>query len=139
MHSPYRLGLLFPRRCGAARLFASGTGTGTGTDFSTTTGAALQPPQHLDERELAVFRKLSEALRPTRLEVPPPPPQILLAWLTEDQVQDVSDGCGSMYAIEIASEQFRGLNMVRQHRLVNSVLADEIRGWHGVRLTTATD
>ena len=44
-----------------------------------------------------------------------------------------------MYAIEIASEQFRGLNMVRQHRLVNSVLADEIRGWHGVRLTTATD
>ena len=89
MHSPHRLGFLFLRRYGAAaRLYTSGTSTGTGTNTtgtSTTTGTtgALQPPQHLDERELAVFKKLSEALRPTRLEVPlapiflPLPPVLL--------------------------------------------------------------
>ena len=70
MHSPHRLGFLFLRRYGAAaRLYTSGTNT-TGTGTTTGTTGALQPPQHLDERELAVFKKLSEALRPTRLEVP---------------------------------------------------------------------
>ncbi|TGZ83390.1 hypothetical protein EX30DRAFT_339572 [Ascodesmis nigricans] len=55
------------------------------------------------------------------------------------QVQDVSGGCGSMYAIEIASSRFRGLTMMKQHRLVNEVLAEEIRGWHGVQLRTKAE
>jgi len=82
----------------------------------------LQPPAELDERELHVFRKLTEALEPSRLEV-----------------HDVSGGCGSMYAIEIASQRFKGLNMMKQHRMVNEVLAEEIRGWHGVQLKTEVE
>ncbi|KAK3681810.1 bola protein [Podospora appendiculata] len=55
---------------------------------------------------------------------------------TELVVQDISGGCGSMYGIEISSERFRGLNMLKQQRLVNSVLGDLLKGWHGVQLKT---
>jgi stress-induced morphogen len=51
----------------------------------------------------------------------------------------MSGGCGSMYAIEIASPKFKGIPMVKQHRLVNEVIAEEIKTWHGVRLTTKAD
>jgi len=56
---------------------------------------------------------------------------------TKLEVQDISGGCGSMYGIEVVSERFRGLSMLRQQRLVNSVLGEEIKGWHGVQLKTA--
>lgn len=41
-----------------------------------------------------------------------------------------------MYALDITSDKFKGLSMVRQHKLVNQVLAEEIKGWHGVQLKT---
>ena len=41
-----------------------------------------------------------------------------------------------MYAIEVVSGRFRGLSVVGQHRLVNEVLGEEIRGWHGVQVRT---
>ncbi|KAI5787046.1 bola protein [Peziza echinospora] len=79
----------------------------------------LQSPDNLDEKERHIFDKLASSLEPSRLEV-----------------RDVSGGCGSMYAIEIASSKFRGLPMIRQHRLVQGVLEDEIKGWHGIQLKT---
>jgi stress-induced morphogen len=56
--------------------------------------------------------------------------------LTSWQVQDVSGGCGSMYAINVTSEKFRGLSMIKQHRLVNEILGEEIKKWHGLQLRT---
>ena len=56
---------------------------------------------------------------------------------TKLEVQDISGGCGSMYGIEVVSERFRGLSMLKQQRLVNEVLGEEIRGWHGVQLRTS--
>lgn len=46
-------------------------------------------------------------------------------------------GCGTFYAITIASSSFSGLPIVKQHRLVNDTLKEEISGIHGlqVRLT----
>jgi stress-induced morphogen len=41
-----------------------------------------------------------------------------------------------MYGIEIVSEAFRGLGMLKQQRLVNEVLGEEIKTWHGVQLKT---
>ncbi len=41
-----------------------------------------------------------------------------------------------MYALDIVSPQFAGLSVIKQHRLVNQVLADDIKGWHGVQLKT---
>lgn len=52
------------------------------------------------------------------------------------EVQDISGGCGSMYGLDIVSPRFKGLTVIKQHKLVNSVLAEEIKGWHGVQLKT---
>lgn len=51
-------------------------------------------------------------------------------------VRDISGGCGSMFAITVESPQFKGIPMIRQHRLVNEVLKDEIASWHGLQLKT---
>lgn len=52
------------------------------------------------------------------------------------EVKDVSGGCGSMFAILVESEKFKGIPMIKQHRLVNEVLKDEIAKWHGLQLRT---
>ncbi|PQE09319.1 Altered inheritance of mitochondria 1 protein [Rutstroemia sp. NJR-2017a BVV2] len=80
---------------------------------------ALQAPDHLDEAERRIWDKLNTELQPEKLSV-----------------QDVSGGCGSMYAIDVVSRQFKGMNMLKQQRLVNKVLGEEIKGWHGVQLST---
>uniref|UniRef100_A0A0L0P3L1 Bola-like protein n=1 Tax=Candidozyma auris TaxID=498019 RepID=A0A0L0P3L1_CANAR len=52
------------------------------------------------------------------------------------QVRDISGGCGSMFAITVESSQFKGIPMIKQHRLVNEVLKEEIAQWHGLQLKT---
>ena len=41
-----------------------------------------------------------------------------------------------MYQVEVVSASFKDLNMVKQHRLVNEALKEEIKLMHGIRLTT---
>jgi stress-induced morphogen len=43
-------------------------------------------------------------------------------------------GCGSMYAIDIASASFEGKSIVKQHRLINDLLKEEIKGMHGLQV-----
>ncbi|KAB2569006.1 Altered inheritance of mitochondria protein 1 [Lasiodiplodia theobromae] len=81
--------------------------------------AAPEPPDYLSEGELHVFNKIKDNLDPVRLEV-----------------QDISGGCGSMYALDIESPKFKGMTVIKQHKLVNEILKDEIKGWHGVQLRT---
>ncbi|KAI1333483.1 bola-like protein [Xylariaceae sp. FL0016] len=87
--------------------------------------AAPDPPQvpekpdYLNDAESAIWDKLSTEFAPTEL-----------------MVQDISGGCGSMYGIEIASDKFRGLNMLKQQRMVNAALGEQIKSWHGVQLRT---
>jgi len=83
------------------------------------TKEVLTAPSHLDEAEKDIFDVLNRELKPHRLEV-----------------KDVSGGCGSMYAIEVTSERFRGLGMLKQQRLVNGVLGERVKGWHGVQMKT---
>ncbi|KAG2175986.1 hypothetical protein INT44_000465 [Umbelopsis vinacea] len=71
----------------------------------------------LSEGEKHIFDKLTKELSPARL-----------------RVVDVSGGCGSMYAIDIASEQFKGLSIVKQHRKINEILKEEIKGMHGLQV-----
>ncbi|XBW37598.1 hypothetical protein QEN19_003179 [Hanseniaspora menglaensis] len=52
------------------------------------------------------------------------------------KVQDVSGGCGSMFNITIKSEKFNEINKIKQHKLVNKILKEEISKWHGLVLTT---
>ena len=85
-----------------------------------TMAKALEVPGHLNEKEKQIWELLNKELQAEKLEV-----------------QDISGGCGSMYGIEVVSERFRGLSMLKQQRLVNEVLGEEIKGWHGVQLRTS--
>ncbi|KAJ3862775.1 bola-like protein [Lentinula novae-zelandiae] len=76
--------------------------------------------------EQHIRAKLTEKFNPTTL-----------------RVQDVSvrailiiGGCGDFYAITIASEAFKGLTMIKQHRLVTETLKKEIEGIHGLQIQT---
>ncbi|KAI0247499.1 bola protein, partial [Lactifluus subvellereus] len=71
----------------------------------------------LDEGEQAIHDKLSARFQPSEL-----------------LVQDVSGGCGTFYAITIASAAFKGIPVVKQHRLVNEALKKEIEGIHGLQV-----
>lgn len=57
---------------------------------------------------------------------------------THVNVVDVSGGCGSMFNVEVVSPQFEGVTRVKQHRMVNEVLKDEIKGMHGLTIRTMT-
>ncbi|QLG73145.1 hypothetical protein HG535_0E02290 [Zygotorulaspora mrakii] len=73
---------------------------------------------HTTEEKL-IYDKLSKALCPKNLNV-----------------ADISGGCGSMFAINVTSDRFKGLTMVKQHKLVNEILKDDIQRWHGLQLKT---
>ncbi|KAK8869650.1 hypothetical protein IAR55_000218 [Kwoniella newhampshirensis] len=77
------------------------------------------PTPTLDDGEKAIYEKLRTAFPGQRLEV-----------------QDVSGGCGSFYAILISSPAFKGLSTIKQHKLVNQCLKDDIKGIHGLQLKT---
>ncbi|AGO12058.1 AaceriADR398Wp [[Ashbya] aceris (nom. inval.)] len=72
--------------------------------------------------EALITQKLTEALAPGYVKV-----------------TDVSGGCGSMFTIDIRSPHFKGKSMVQQHKLVNRVLADDIKRWHGLQLRTKAE
>ncbi|GHJ87405.1 hypothetical protein NliqN6_3807 [Naganishia liquefaciens] len=54
-------------------------------------------------------------------------------------VVDVSGGCGSFYAIHISSPQFKGLSTIKQHKLVNQCLKEEVKAIHGLQLKTVAE
>ncbi|KII95939.1 hypothetical protein PLICRDRAFT_48865 [Plicaturopsis crispa FD-325 SS-3] len=73
----------------------------------------------LTEGEQAIAAKLKDKFAPSEL-----------------LVQDVSGGCGSFYAITIASQAFKGLSTVKQHQLVTKTLKEDIEGIHGLQIKT---
>ncbi|GAB1741804.1 hypothetical protein NU219Hw_g7212t1 [Hortaea werneckii] len=87
--------------------------------YASEAASGVEAPDYLDERERKIFDTIKGELHPTKLEV-----------------QDISGGCGSMYALDIVSEQFKGLPVIKQHRLVNKVLGEEVKKWHGLQLKT---
>jgi len=80
---------------------------------------ATPPARELSEGEQTIHVKLTDRFAPSEL-----------------LVQDVSGGCGTFYAITIASQTFKGLPIVKQHRLVTEVLKQEIEGIHGLQIKT---
>ncbi|KAJ2815620.1 hypothetical protein FBU31_006860 [Coemansia sp. 'formosensis'] len=67
--------------------------------------------------ERHIFDRLLQELAPTKLAV-----------------TDSSGGCGSMYVVEIEAECFRGLTRVKQTKLVNAQLKEELKEMHGMRV-----
>jgi len=59
-----------------------------------------------------------------------------LAKAVEDN--DISGGCGSMYAIYVETVEFKNMRTVKQHQLINECLKAEIKdNMHGLRIYTA--
>ena len=52
-------------------------------------------------------------------------------------VKDTSGGCGTMFQIKIAAEEFESKSIVQQHKIVTKVLQDDISQWHGFTLLTS--
>lgn len=52
-------------------------------------------------------------------------------------VRDISGGCGAMYEIFVETVEFKGLNTIKQHRLITETLKDQIKEMHGLRIQTA--
>ncbi|KAI1469472.1 bola-like protein [Daldinia caldariorum] len=111
----------FKARGAIARHYStpSGSTAASSADVPPAQPSGPEKPDYLDDAESAIWDKLTAEFEPTEL-----------------MVQDISGGCGSMYGIEIASEKFRGVNMLKQQRMVNAVLGDQMKGWHGVQLRT---
>jgi stress-induced morphogen len=51
-------------------------------------------------------------------------------------VEDRSGGCGANFYILIESEVFRGIPRIKQHRIVQDVLKEDIAKWHAVSIET---
>lgn len=108
-----------PRRLPlASRLYSSSTPTSAATPAQPAEDAL----SHLSPAEHRIHTTLSEGLTPSSLHV-----------------QDISGGCGSMFAIEVASSAFSGVGMLAQQRMVNKLLKEQMdeEGWHGVQIKTS--
>ncbi|KAL8349038.1 hypothetical protein RB601_002093 [Gaeumannomyces tritici] len=108
----------------AAHSSSSSSSSSSPSSPAPTTDGASSPaapakPDYLNEAETVIWDRLVAEFAPAELAV-----------------QDISGGCGSMYGIEISSESFRGHGMLKQQRMVNAVLADLMKEWHGVQLRT---
>ncbi|KAJ3007718.1 hypothetical protein HKX48_008965 [Thoreauomyces humboldtii] len=88
--------------------------------FSTEDAPALAPASpDYTPGERTLHEKLANQLQASKLTV-----------------SDISGGCGSMFAIQIASPMFRGVSLVKQHRMVTDLLQEDIKGMHGIQIKT---
>lgn len=51
-------------------------------------------------------------------------------------VEDTSGGCGAMFNISLETEEFKGLSVMKQHRMIYDVLKEQIQSIHGLHLET---
>mmetsp|Transcript_6206 Transcript_6206/g.38575 ORF Transcript_6206/g.38575 Transcript_6206/m.38575 type:complete len:98 (-) Transcript_6206:916-1209(-) len=51
-------------------------------------------------------------------------------------VQDTSGGCGTFYSIRVVADEFKGKSVIEQHKMINSILKEEVANWHGMTLVT---
>ncbi len=79
-------------------------------------------PLDASEGERILYTKLIDSLQPSAVIV-----------------KDISGGCGSMYAVQITSSKFKGVPLVKQHQMVNQVLKDDIKGFHGIQIKTKSE
>lgn len=54
------------------------------------------------------------------------------------EVVDDSDGCGAKFVVLIVSSSFAGKPLLQRHRLVNSVLEEELKEIHAFSQKTLT-
>lgn len=96
---------------------------------------STEAPASLSAGEKHIFQKLTEALSPHKLQVADVSGKTHHLYLSIQLLRTtLLGGCGSMYAIDIAAKKFEGTSIVKQHRMVNEVLKEEIKGMHGLQV-----
>jgi stress-induced morphogen len=106
---------------------------------------AGEPINPHSESELVIRNKLVDRLEADIAEVQDTsgrlyPIPFLLSSLSSDRPTNQSNsrlspgGCGTFYQIKVVSPAFIGLSKLKQHRLVNQVLEEEIKGIHGLNV-----
>lgn len=55
-----------------------------------------------------------------------------MAWWTR------SGGCGSAFRVTVESNAFQGLTTIKQHRLVQAALKDEVANMHSIQVFTSS-
>ncbi|GLH04674.1 Uncharacterized protein GBIM_10333 [Gryllus bimaculatus] len=55
-----------------------------------------------------------------------------------EEVEDLSDGCGAKFNALIVSSKFEGKPLLQRHRLVNSILSEELKSIHAFSQKTMT-
>ena len=79
--------------------------------------------------QATIEQKLTEALQPLHLEV-----------INESGNHNVPPGSESHFKVVIVSKAFEGKMLIKRHRLVNEVLAEELQGViHALALHTYTE
>ncbi|KAL3237342.1 Bol3p RNJ42_00876 [Nakaseomyces bracarensis] len=111
-----RVAVNVPTRTIAVPLVSATKNTHWGTKFSPVRWYSSSDPT---PEEARIHKKLVDAFE-----------------TQEVRVQDVSGGCGSMYAIHITSPKFNSLTTIKQHQMVNEILKEDIPKWHGLQLRT---
>jgi len=52
-------------------------------------------------------------------------------------VIDKSGGCGESYEVIVHASSFQGMPTIKQHRLVQEAIKDDIKKWHAVSIKTS--
>ncbi len=91
------------------------------------------PPQPLEPGEQAIYDKLASRFQGKQLQVQDVSGAFIrLSYLWK--LKSRLGGCGSFYAILISSPAFKGLNTIKQHKLVNECLKEDIKSIHGLQV-----
>ncbi|KYK56345.1 hypothetical protein DCS_03345 [Drechmeria coniospora] len=130
---PASLARLFSASVSSARLFSASVSSASSASSNASSSQGNPARQESGERqkeeEEVEYMSPAEASIAALLADKLAPTSHLL-------VQDVSGGCGSMYAIQVASPRFRGQSLLKQQRMVNAALGDLVKSWHGVQIRT---
>lgn len=74
-----------------------------------------------------ITNKIQDAMNPLHLEVE-----------NESHMHNVPDGSESHFKILVVSDQFDGQMLIKRHRLLNSILSEELTQIHAMALHTMT-
>ncbi len=89
-------------------------------------------PETTTEGEDAIVQKLTNRFSPSQLKVQDV--SGACRFPSTARFSRSTGGCGTFYAITIASNAFKGLPTVKQHKLVTETLKSEIEGIHGLQV-----
>ncbi|CAM6043087.1 unnamed protein product [Sphagnum compactum] len=103
-------------------------------------------PPNIESTKMKILKKLSAALAPVHLQVE----NVWFQQQQEEQEQKKqqegytdemsTDCCETHFNVNVVSEEFEGRSLLKRHRLVYAVLADELQtgGIHALSLVTKT-